>query len=348
MDCAISKDKSDAIKVVAVIMMVIFHTFAFPERIQDVAYISLWKMADNVTIEYFLARFGGICVEIFLFLSGYGMYVRYKDQINYTIIKKRLRDVYINYWIVLFIFFPIGIALGKYRFEIKEFVMNFLALISSYNGEWWFLGIYIVLMIMYPLQIKLVRKMNGYMNFITILGVTLLGMVIVKVRLVLNINFILLNLMGNVLAKQFTFSMGILVAKYGVFSKLEEKIKVNKVIYSIVAVLIIFIKVNRINIPLIDEFIIMGLNMIFIYLLVALVPEKSVLNKLNSDTTNIWLVHSFFCYHLFQDIAFFPRYSVLIIIWILFLSVIVSRTINKLLRKSPFVMSIFLTEHQIS
>lgn len=330
MDHTISKDKSNAIKVVAIVMMVIFHLFAFPERIEKVEYISLWKLSDSLTIEYFFARFGGICVDIFLFLSGYGMYIRYKDQINYTIIKKRLKDIYINYWIVLLIFLPIGMILGKYQFEIKEFIMNFIALSSSYNGEWWFLGIYIILMIMYPLQIKLVNKMNGYMNLMTILGINLLGMIIIKMSLVLNINFMLLNLVGNVLVKQFAFSIGILVARYGVFSKLEEKIKVNKVIYSIVAMLIVFIRISGINLPVIDEFMIMGLNIIFIYLLVVLVPEQSVLNKFSSDTTNVWLVHSFFCYHLFQEIAFGPRYSILIIIWTLLLSVVVSRAINQL------------------
>lgn len=151
-DNVISKNKSLALKFIAVSLMIIYHTFGFPDRIQNVEYISIMNIGGQ-TIEYFLGRSGATCVGIFTFLSGYGLFISMKDHPNYIKILKRIFNLLLNYWVVFLIFIPMGFYLRKYKFVFFEFILNFIGLINSYNGEWWYLRFYIFIILLYPVII---------------------------------------------------------------------------------------------------------------------------------------------------------------------------------------------------
>ena len=73
---------------------------------------------------------------------------------------------------------------------------------------------------------------------------------------------------------------------------------------------------------------------LFICLLSMFKLEKSkFILMISKYTTGIWLIHSFFCYYYFKQLAFFPKYSVLILIWIIFLSTICTSVINYIKNK---------------
>ncbi|EHK2338410.1 acyltransferase [Clostridium perfringens] len=288
MDITISKSKSNAIKVVAILFMVIYHTFAFKGRISNVSYISIYKLTNTVTIEYFLSRFGGVCVQIFLFLSGYGLYQKYNRTVTYSDIIKKVKRLLINYWVILLMFFPIGVILGKYTLNIKQFIMNFLTLSSSYNREWWFLKVYIILILMYPIILKIINKFNLYSCLILSMILNIVGMTIIKIELILSINLVIVKSiiasLSNVLTQQFVFILGILVAKYAIFDKFNYKLGLNKSTHLVIAFAIVLINTIGINI------------------------------------------------HFFQNIAFMPKFSILIILWILLLSLITSTIVNYILK----------------
>ena len=56
--------------------MITYHLFAFPARIVEVSYNSLFEIGGQ-TIQFYISRAGGICVGMFTFLSGYGLYISY-------------------------------------------------------------------------------------------------------------------------------------------------------------------------------------------------------------------------------------------------------------------------------
>ncbi|MDO4963493.1 MAG: acyltransferase, partial [bacterium] len=56
---------------------------------------------------------------------------------------------------------------------------------------------------------------------------------------------------------------------------------------------------------------------------------KEVLISIGNNSTNIWLIHSFFCYHWCQRFIFMPKLSVLIFLLLLVVSYISSIIINK-------------------
>lgn len=133
-----TKDHTKIAKGVAILLMLTHHLFAFPERIHlSQGYISILSIGNN-NIEFILGVFGKICVSIYMFLSGYGIYMSSLRKNNITLSNSfnRIKKLYINYWIVFILFVPIGFIFFNNQLNIREFILNFIGWSSSYNGEW--------------------------------------------------------------------------------------------------------------------------------------------------------------------------------------------------------------------
>lgn len=330
-DGVISKNKSNTLKVIAIIFMVILHTFAFPSRIENVQYISLYTFKDGRTIEQIIATFGGICVPMFLFLSGYGLYVVYKEKVTYKSMLKRLLNLYKNYWVIMFIFIPIGLVIGKYRFSLRELILNTLAIGNSYNAEWWFLRLYICLILLYPVILKTINKYDK--NFIIIVSfiLNIVGFGITKISLLLNIKSFITDMLAILLGGQFVFILGIIVCKYSLFDFFNKRLNINKLKSILMLIVTSILIMLLINISVVGEIAKLILVPIFIYSMSNAISDNNVLSIFSKHSTNVWLIHSFFCYYLFQQIAFAPRCSIVIIFWILILSVGCSIIVNRIL-----------------
>lgn len=293
MDNSISIEKSKSIKFIAVIMMVFYHLFAFPDRIKNVSFISIYKI-NNIPIEFFISSFMGICVSIFLFISGYGLYKKYGENFKFIHSIQIIKKLYKNYIIVFCLFVPIGYIMGKYHFEIKEVILNLSTLSSSLNGEWWFLNLYFMLVISYPIGIFIVSRLNLKISIVWILGMNFFGMILTKFILVINTNNLLLKIFSIYFVKSFYFYFGILVAKYSIFDRLNNKLNLKKVEKIIILFLITLALIFKLNIPILGEYVNMALQIIFIYLLVNMISSHNYFNRASKHTTNIWLTHSFF------------------------------------------------------
>ncbi|WP_330112131.1 acyltransferase family protein (plasmid) [Cetobacterium somerae] len=217
-DNYLTKDKNKALKFIAILLMINLHLFAFPERIKPYTYKSLFFFKDT-SIEYFLAKGSSIVVQIFLFLSGYGMYIQEKR--DYKNILIRIKNIYLEYWLIFIIFVPLGYYLKIYKFEEKEFFLNFFALKSTYNGEWWFLKVYILQILIYPILVYYIDKKSKLVLMIAIL-LTFLGMVLNKYCLLKEIDSIVLNLIANTLICCYPFICGIYVAKNRIFTRFSQ------------------------------------------------------------------------------------------------------------------------------
>ena len=122
-------------KGVAITLMMSYHLFAFPDRIQGTSYVSImsyWLQSifSSNSIEFFLSDFGKICVAMYLFLSGYGLYLSSCSKSNFTIIDscKKMIKFLINYWTVSIIFVPIGFTrvfriIGKADATSVDFIL---------------------------------------------------------------------------------------------------------------------------------------------------------------------------------------------------------------------------------
>lgn len=143
--------------------MLIHHLFKFPDRISNVMYTSLLS-CKGITVEYILGDFGKICVAMYLFLSGYGLYITFVNKNKFTFkdsINKIIKVMKV-YWSIFILFVPIGLIFynttPRYAWNLGEFIKNFLTLSNSYNNEWWFLGLYVRLILFFPIIIKMIDK----------------------------------------------------------------------------------------------------------------------------------------------------------------------------------------------
>lgn len=321
-DNFMNKDSTLIIKGIAIIMMVIHHLFAFPDRVYSGGYSSIYMM-NNVPIEYYIGHIGKMCVSMFLFLGGYGTYKVYKEYADYKKIIKKITKLYINYWIIFIIFIPLGIFLGKITIDFKVLFLNFIALSSSINNEWWFFIDYIILIACYPLIIKSIRKNNKYKVVIYSFLVFCIGSI--SNIIFYKIDIIIFKFISNIMSLQFMFIMGIIVSKYGVYDYINTHIK--KGYYDIIMIIMgIFISIifpiRTLIYPIITP--------IIIFSLTRMIKQSKVLLYLGKNSNNIWLTHTFFCYYYFKELTFIPKYSILIVIWTLILNLIVSIILNKL------------------
>lgn len=155
----IKKEDYSSLKVIALIMMVLLHTFAFKDRLNGHNYISFFPKVNGKEIEYYIAQSSRICVGIFVLLTGYSLSLK-----KYKILEK-YKKFYFNYLIIFFIFIPIGYYQKFYTFEIKEFILNILGIKPTYNGEWWYIREYLLLLLTYPI-LKKQNKNFIYLCFI--------------------------------------------------------------------------------------------------------------------------------------------------------------------------------------
>jgi len=365
-----TKTHTQIAKGVAITLMMSYHLFAFPDRIQGVSYISImpyWMQSvfSNNSVEYFLGGFGKLCVAMYLFLSGYGLYLSSLSKKKFTIRDscKKVIKFMKSYWAVFIIFVPIGLIFFngsmQYHFNIIIFMENFFALSDSYNYEWWFVRLYIELLLLFPL-IKLILKRGIIASVLIISGLYIgsIGMELIF-KILPQLSFLEKTLIfqdiKSILFWQMTFSIGCLTAKFNLFSCMNKRIsykKLNINVFHIAMILVIiivrigFTKVcnslgkdndTYIDFILAPLFILACTNFLYTNEICHNMSEKIFL-LLGKHSTNMWLTHSFFCYYYFQRFVFMPKLSILIIIWLAALSLCSSIFINFVIKLSSALL----------
>ncbi|MFR5897052.1 MAG: acyltransferase family protein [Phocaeicola massiliensis] len=133
-----TKEETLQLKGIAILMMLFLHLFNTTANVEQCqTYIYFWNGKPLVLA---LSRVAAFCVPIYIFLSGYGLAITYKQNQRIMRSWNRIFNLYINYWIVFLLFIPLAcfIRPQNYPGNLTEFICNFIALDCSYNREWWF------------------------------------------------------------------------------------------------------------------------------------------------------------------------------------------------------------------
>ena len=161
----LTKDYSEMVKGIAVLMMILHHIWGFPEKIPELPLSHL---------EVQIGAACKICVSIFMFLSGYGLYYTFKKKETIRV-WHRVWNVYKRFWQVFLIFVPVGFLFLSKPFAVQEFLANLFCLKFSYNQECWFLGTYIELLLV--LSVMLMANQKKYFPYLIVgLSVLLRGL----------------------------------------------------------------------------------------------------------------------------------------------------------------------------
>ncbi|WP_353846725.1 acyltransferase family protein [Clostridium sp. VAP51] len=323
MDTAICKG-------IAIILMLMHHLFGFNDRIKNGAeYTSIFSISGE-NIEFLIAHFGKICVAMFLFLNGFGMYKKWienKDNIN-SIIFDRVKALYINYWTIFLIFIPVSFLFVIREFRFSEFFDNFVGYSSSYNPEGWFLKLYIIT---FPIAVKIISQSSLVTVFRIILISVLASTILPEFKNIQIFNSFFKTTFSRELLDLLywipCFLMGCTFAKFDLFSKFQKKCIENKLdnifVYILFSVIIIYIRKRNANTIdfdylLVPIFIISSVNII------KILRINKIFEFLGKNSTNIWLMHSYFCYQYFQKLVYYPKNSIIIVIWLILLCIICS------------------------
>ena len=341
----LTKNQVKITKGVAILFMLLLHLFCTKN------YEGLYSpilFIGEVPLMYYLALFGDCCVAIYCFCSGYGLFISYKNNMEKYLKNNFIRifKLYINYWIILIIFvLIIGPLMGmgnSYPGTFKKFILSFTAIEPAYNGAWWFLTTYIILVLISQFTNKLVNKYNNIaIIFLSLVFYFVASIQRIKGVVVLN-NEILdwgisqIALFGT---SQFPFIVGAIFAKDKIYSKLFNM--VNRVRYK--NILCIFI----IGLMLVAHGIVQSLfvaaftGIVFICVFNLMDKPKwiiSTLNYLGNHSTNMWLIHMFFYSIYFRQLIWSVKYSLFIYSLLVVLCVASSYIIN--LIYNPIIIAI--------
>lgn len=140
---------SEKIKGIAILLMIAHHLFLviLPDTILIPAVPYLGFLVEDI-----VAVIGKICVGLFAFISGYGLYVSNKGKPEFMPQLKRILQFYEYYWIAVLItvasyvfFIQPGVPLNKWMV-----FRSFLGFDNTLNGAWWYVSPYLLFLIALP------------------------------------------------------------------------------------------------------------------------------------------------------------------------------------------------------
>ena len=315
----ISKRDAVMLQGFAVSLMVWHHLFGFPDRISVPYFLPLDRIGH---LETLLSYFGRICIAMFAFLSGYGIQKKVLSNLNqqkcglrytYRTVANHLLKFYSRYWVVFFVFFPIGIILTVYPFNFVHFFKGVLGLTTAYNAEWWYIVSYLRVMLLFPILNLLMdfEEKGGTVIFHIVTLFAILGVVLLCEFSSMDATYVVL----------LYFLEGMYFVRASLFSKIDKFISVPKMPVGFVLIALVFLlRTKGISDYLLVPFMIMGSVMLFNSKI--MVWANRVLSVVGRYSTYVWLTHTFFGYYYFQAFTYFPRYSWLIFTWCMILCLI--------------------------
>lgn len=308
-DSYLSKEFTLIIKGIAVILLLSHHLWAFPERLPG----SITGITDYVYRGSLLIAgdFGRVCVAVFAFLSGYGKYIKYADNKINTF--RDIKKMYFLYWRVFLIFIPVAFIFFRNQvpycqeemvyscykvFSVRELVLNFFGLLSTYNREWWFLSTYIICTAMFPLIKKMADKLSVLM-YVFIVLCFLHAFLMLERTGIFKLYDIADNIFKYLMPYVVCFCSGVLIAKKAAFSAVAEKTDKLRFRSLLSLGLIILVFVLREVLSMLTlEFLYV---ILFVYALRMLLSDTVRINRifafLGRYSSYMWLTHSFFCYY---------------------------------------------------
>ena len=343
------KRKTGIAKGIAILLMLIHHFFGFPKWIaQGNTYIGI--PTGDATLIFYVAKTGKICVGIFLFLTGYGLYHAYSKSMGLKSSVNRIIKFLINYWVIILLFLGIRILLDIPMPNGKELFGNMFGfyttisdkqnlMIRSIVGFAWYVRLFIAIQLLLPLLVRRVPNQIEAALIYAIIPFWLLYRTIDTVVVfdkISGIKYVLEFL------RYIPITMvGYVFAKFNIFEKFKrkfiEKQLDSTMIYLLMCILILYWRYKKVNWDSLLLDVIYA--PMFIYAVVNTVEKlqqkqlEKTLIFLGKHSLNLWFLHAIFfgATKQLQSIAYYPKVWIFIIIWVIMILLPISIGINCLL-----------------
>lgn len=354
------KKESAELAGVAIILMFLFHTVAFPERvIPEIEYKSLIKLG-SFDITLMIAATGRVCVGIFAFITGYAIWIK-KEEYKTTKRFNRLIKFLFSFWFVTLLFMIYAVTIpGEKLPGMKQFVMHLFGLglgpgdyICVAHG--WYVFYYISLIVVSPVLLLLFSKKGLVFDIILFVAI------IILLFFVPNLKEGLPGEIAQDLRPMSISIIGMLFAKYNVYEKSKPYImslNAGVIIILFAGLFIINYKSiicaenlggGKFDLYFLTETLFAPL---FIFLSVALIKKihfgiiDRILMFLGGLSMDIWFIHSIFQSgtRQLQPVLYWPKYSELILLWGILIMIPVAYLV-RFLRVKTFNM--FKTQYRL-
>jgi len=308
--------------------MLFHHLFAFPEwYVEGVSYIGIPLRAN--TLEYVIGQFGHICVAVFAFLTGYGMFFSYKSG---SIIKKSFKkgiSFLFCYWLILFLVaIPVNLVLGKTDLTYKFVLKNMFAYNNTLVSFAWYVRFYIEMLVTLPLFYWLLKKLPKLsvpvFLIMPVVAYRYLGTISSTEWIVCKSVYYLMEYFLWIPC----VLTGLIFAHFNLFEKLGKLFKrmgkaefLTVICMMLVLVYIRAYKTETSGISFNRDCI---LAPIFVFLAVTIIDRlpqifRGFLKLMGKHSMNIWFLHSLFFFRTAElmKYIYIPKVSVLIVAWVI-------------------------------
>lgn len=317
---AFSKQNSLAIKGVAIMMMLWHHCF-LSGRFENYT-ISFWPLSQSQVVN--IADFFIICVSLFAFVSGYGLFLSFqvckKQHRGVTQwLREKLVRTLSGYWFVVVLAWIVCTILDNRPYTVYGFAdskyagvwmmcVEFLGLSNFFgspelNATWWYMSAAVAFIVLLPILDKCFEWVGCFCTMCLI--------------------FIVPRMCGgypsgiNFLSFLPALCCGMIFAKKGLFEKWQDSCKkwadgrMRRVIYSVIlSVILLLVYKLYYHLPTktwwdVKYGLIPMVVILFIFsVLIPFQPVNACLVFLGKHATNIFLTHTFIRYYYCQDFIY--------------------------------------------
>lgn len=319
---AFDRNDTKAIKGVAVLLMLFHHLAAFSYRM-PVGFVGFETLLGTQLLQE-IASASKFCVSLFFFLGGYGLYIRFRDfKLSIT---SSILNLYKSYWKVFSIFIPIAYllfnrsgdninalattyAMPRTRDYITAAISDFTAWSCTLNGEWWFLKSYICVIPLGYLFCRATQKSTDFwVDIFLVFGLDILLTCILPTISTtgslwcLQTNIYFTSFLTNN-SRSIAFFAGIVFAKYDGIRKLKQMLQNLSFCLPVCFAALAALVLSNLYVTGDDAGDIVycaALIPILSVILDRLPPLKKAAMYLGKHSTNMWLIHSFYCYYFLE------------------------------------------------
>ena len=321
----LTKNDTKMLQGLSVLAMVLLHLFCTNDYADKYTPILFFR---GVPLCFYIAQLSDFCVFGFAFCSGYGHMVNYGKEDFYKSRLKGLLIVLCDYWVILCVFSLISIAAGQQEFmpgSLRTFLLSALLVEPAYNGAWWYLFTYAVLVFFSPILLKAVK--NHHPLAVLIFGFAVYCVTYYFRFRVVTDNWLLIKF-GPFGMTLFEYLVGAVCYKIGFitwlrkcWAKLSRMIQWTLTVFFMLAMLYGRTKI----VPSLFLAPVTGTVVMALFVLWKK-PKwfEEVFLFVGKHATNIWLTHMFFCLVLFRNLVYKAKYPVFIFAFMMAITTAVS------------------------
>ena len=338
-----SKYQTQFVKGVALLFMIWGHLFSNPEVTDTL--LSFIKI-DGIPFSSIICRGMGP-VDFFLVVGGYGLYYVYKsggDKHYYS----RIWKLYFHYWIILLVFMPLSILIGRKSFGYSplQIFYEITGLHTSWDFPAWFLLPYSFLSMSHKKIFYVLDKVNWKwmmpilyaLSFFMAVLLHLYGSTVINSNPLLSTPAVFIEFL-------FPFSFGAYACRYDFFTRLKDfVIKKNiHTSYIILSLLILFsIRCFFSTSAWHSLYVILFISL---FVLIPVNASKTnflyrILESIGKQSMSMWLIHAFIYAYLFDDIIYKLKSPILIFIAVVGITYFCSLAVNVVANKIIFISRI--------